>query len=245
MRSAFIVCLLGAVASLAMADRVPMDSPYAVPSPASTSTRFTDFATDFESYTVGPVGGQDGWVDGSGGALEIVSSPAIGQRALESNGLKGWAAFRYIGDNAGGGTASWDWFMTNPDPYGANQQFILQSPTEGFIVTRVERYWLTETLRVLVNDGAGGAIWTDTGIDIALDTWVHFDLIVQPGGTFDLLMDGSPLASGLGFSDNLEEVVVYNDQYEFNDMYLDNLSVTPEPASLLLLGLAGMFLRRR
>jgi hypothetical protein len=239
------ICLIGVLSSFAVADRMPMDDFRAIASPSEMTTRFTDFVTDFESYTVGPIGGQDGWEDGVGGALEIVTSPAIDTQSFESNGTKGWGAFRLVGNNPGGGTVSWDWYFTNPDGFGANQQFLIQSPTDGLVVTRVERYWSTETLRVLVDDGAGGAEWLDSGVDIAQDTWVHFDLEVAPGGAIELLMNGSPLLSGQGFSDNLEEVVVLNDEYEFNDMYLDNLSVTPEPASLLLLGLAGLVLRRR
>ena len=251
MRKLAVILMVGAVASITLADRVSTLNPeLAVPGPATYGSRaFTTYATGFESptYTTGLIGGQDGWVDGTDSAMEVVTSPAIGGQSLQSDGDKGWGSFRNIGDNAGGGTIAWSWYFDSSsyDAYGADQQFIPQSPTDGKVVTRINRDWDSENLRVLADDGSGSAVYYDLGYDIAWDQWVDFELTVAADKSFSLLMNGSSIFTGVGFSNNLEEIVVYNDGYSGNTMYVDDISVTPEPASLLLLGLAGVILRRR
>ena len=62
-------------------------------------------------------------------------------------------------------------------------------------------------------------------------------------------MNDQSMTTGLGFTDQVEELVLLNDAFLGNVMHYDNINVTPvpEPGTLVLLvcGVAAMCARRR
>ncbi len=215
------------------------------------------FSSGFEApaYSLGDVNGQDGWITTNDGTVfdtfNVVDTfAASGSNSLQSLGGDGnfasKGAFRSFAGLTGG-SVSWDWYYdsTTADPFGADQQIIIQSPTVGSVVTRVQRFWSSQTIRVLADDGAGAAVFFDLGFDITGDQWQNFQLDVQPGGAIELFINGSSVFTGQGFTDQIEEVAVFNDNFPGNDFYVDNLNAVPAPGAAALLGAAGIAATRR
>ena len=210
------------------------------------------FSTNFESYSLGTLVGQDGWVDDSTGSgvvpLAVVADPTGGGHGqvlkLDNPALDdGYSgAFRSIGDLVAEGvtsfSVSWDqwrpsltdnlWFAEDISYGGwwglewdgnSKVNFNQFDPNSG---TQVASQW--QTVRMNFNVTAGTVEGFVDGVDyggssgVSLATFRGLDLEFQ--GT----------AAGGGYA---------------GPMYIDNIAITPEPASALLLGLTVCMLRRR
>lgn len=260
MKHCVAAAAVAAFAGMAMADRPTIQNPHLAISQPSGSFGARSINTEFNfeppAYTAGNIAGQEGWNTSNDGTtfadFPVTSAQAVGTQSLLSDGglspFTGTVgAFGPTMDfGTGGGTVTWSTYFDNQDPFGADQQFVIQSPTDGSVVTRVLRDWDTEQILVLA-EVAGDPTFVNTGVGVDFGSWQDWKLDVAPDATFSLSLDNTEIFSGQGFSEKLEQVVILNDSFAGNDMYVDNILVSaiPAPGSVALLGLGGLLAARR
>ncbi len=213
------------------------------------------FSTDFEGYALGPVAGQDGWVlDNSGaGAVDpvIAADPTGGGHGkvlqIDPNDFNvegGWSgAFRGVGDLIAEGvtafSVSWDQWRTG---LGDNVWFAEDISFGGWWGLEWDQ---DQHIHAISNFGA-----PDTALTAQVWQNVRFDFDAV-AGTVTGFLDGVSYgtATGQTFATfrgiDLENEGSPADGGLNGPNYIDNVSVTPEPASLLLLAVAAVVLRRR
>jgi hypothetical protein len=222
---------------------------------AATAASAGSFSTDFESYALGPIAGQDGWVlDNSGaGAVDpvIAADPTGGGHGKvlqidpnDFNVAGGWSgAFRGVGDLIAEGvntfSVSWDQWRTG---LGDNLWFAEDISFGGWWGLEWDG---SQHIHAISNFGAPEAaltaqVWQSVRLDFDatagtvtgyLDGVSFGAATAQTFATFrgiDLEVEGSAAGGGLNGSN-----------------YIDNVVVTPEPAGVLLLAVAAALLRRR
>ncbi len=197
----------------------------------------SEFQTDFESYALGTIDGQQNWIGLDPPNFQVVASPAVGTRAVRSlggNQLVNLAVQTFGLGNAGSATIEWDWYFDSSTGAGdgGDQQIILQPNinTQNTVAIRIARDWLTQHLRVFTSISATNGIWIDLGFDIPHDQWVNFQLELAADRTYDLYIDDVYIRSAIAFTNQIEEFVVYNDGFSGNEMLVDNISITGDPA---------------
>ncbi len=90
---------------------------------------------------------------------------------------------------------------------GVTWQFIPQSPSAGFLNTRIQ-ISPDRSVQALVNDGAGGASFVETGATAPAG---YFDLTIEvdrASSEFVLYFNGAEVFTGLGFAGDIEQFVV-------------------------------------
>lgn len=182
------------------------------------------------------------------------SSAHIKDTATGTTGTGGFGFLQLLGPGYTSGTASFDFMLDNMPATGGTFGVQFNNTgnlTGGSSVTR---------LRFELNN-AGSLRWfSDVGnatiLTIAEDTWYHVAFAWNESGAFS--GTATPFGgTGTGFSgtlspngaNNISGVQVRDrENTPGGDLYLDNVSVVPEPAVAGLLGAAGlalMIMRRR
>jgi subtilisin family serine protease len=166
------------------------------------------YATDFETFLQGDITGQEGWFGQFGNwTVEGINPSSGGQhfRGL-SDGLGQSVAFSpevAIGSEAKS-TVS---MKANIPSDGTTWQIIPQSPSAGFLNTRIQ-FSPDQTVQALVSDGMGGAAFVSTG---ATTPSGYFDLTIEVDratAEFRLLFNGEEVFTGLGFAGDIEQLVI-------------------------------------
>ncbi|HEY9046200.1 MAG TPA: S8 family serine peptidase [Ohtaekwangia sp.] len=165
------------------------------------------YATDFENFALGDVTGQDGWFG------------QFGNWTIEAiNPFSGAQHFRGLSDGLGASAAvtptvalgieqkSTVTAKLNIKGTGVTWQIIPESPTAGFVNTRIQ-FGPDGVASALVSDGAGGALFDAFGTTPS----GYFDLTIQvdrDSSYFDVFINDAKVYTGQGFAGNIEEVVV-------------------------------------
>lgn len=166
------------------------------------------YATDFEAFTPGDITGQEGWFGQWGNWTIEGISPSSGAQHFRglADGLGLSLAFSpevTIGSEAKS-TVS---FKTSIPADGVTWQFIPQSPSAGFVNTRIQ-ISPDRSVQALISDGLGGAAFVETGVSAPTG---YFDLTLEfdrATSEFRLLFNGSEVFTGLGFTGDIEQFVV-------------------------------------
>ena len=98
-----------------------------------------------------------------------------------------------------------------------------------------------------------GGVWTETPSDTAAGQWYHFKLVVDTtADTFDLYLDDSLLWTGAPFRNGVDaedldavKFIGYGCTDSSDYVAVDNISIVPEPATMALLSLGALVMRRR
>jgi len=223
-----------------------------------------DYSTGFETvegFTVGNLNGQNGWATTAAGANFVkvsTANPASGSqhvRITDNIGVAdGTISAAFTPDTA---LLPTDSTWTSIDIAisalnGADNDIILQSPTQNFITAEVNFSYLGN-IRV-VDDTGSGLAFVDTTADWTPGAYFNLGIAVDPtADSIKYYINNSLIYTGVAglFGGTFpEEVVIVNDNYQSlgETADFDNLSVTavPEPAfaGLALAG-ASLIVRRR
>ena len=165
------------------------------------------YGTDFESFTLGDINGQNDWFGQFGNWTVEAENPDSGNQHFR--GLSdGFGLSAAVSPNVGIGSSEKSSFTADVsvDGSGVTWQLIPQSSTLELVVTRIQ---MTPdgNLEVLVDDGSGNPVFTSLG---SLPTG-YFNLNVQSDratGLIDVFINKELVFSGQGFAGDIEEVVV-------------------------------------
>lgn len=188
------------------------------------------YATDFESFSLGDINGQQGWQSQFAGNFIIsTDNPFNGSQHLRSvsDGLGGTrpAAVLALSPVVPVGTepftvASAD---ISIEGSGVTWELIPQSPTEGSVNTRLR----------FNPDGSISVLTSDTGafVNIATPTPTgYFNVRItvdSSDNSFRIFFDGVEVFAGLGFAASIEQVVVLTAMETTGSSFdMDNLEIT-------------------
>lgn len=259
----FMLALIGLLSAPAFADIVKNydTSIAALVSPAGPGIpRSLPYSTGFEpadGFAPGYIGGQAGWTGFAGTAQGVISAahPAAGTQELRISRDPSNPAGNYTGGfspvQSALGVGD---YVTSMDVYisyalGANYGVVLQAPSQGYLSARLEFDWLGDI--IVLDDTGSGLGFVDTGV--AWTPGVYKNLTIDLNsitGAIDYYYDGSLVYSGVNgvfAGTSVEQVVLYSDNWQYAGEFgeFDNLSVTPEPATLALFAVGALALIRR
>jgi hypothetical protein len=191
------------------------------------------YRTSFEepTYTLGTLDGQDGWseqsatgsglvqnaqVDGIGlgdQSLQIASESAVSRDILSPVGQALYVDGFYRGPTV----------TVTPDPGS------LTEPGSSILLFHAEE------IMALDGDGAGGGVWTDTGVSVPADGLQRITIRQDYGAqTWDLFLDEQPVLMDLGFKNTLDRLSGIDiETSEEGAAFLDDFSVTTAPPDFL------------
>ena len=217
------------------------------------------FSEGFEGLALGALNGQGGWTQFNALTGTDVSNvnPSTGllhvrQTNAAASGVAAGAA-RATGPL--GGVQSFEFDFSGSTGGGADYTFESVDSGLGVISSRLNMHW--------IDTGFGSALpdvrfLDSTGTLVAIGEWTPgtyatYRVDVDPVGGMDVYINGSLVfsdpnnLSGLGGAASADEVAFYNDSFqlagETGDW--DNVSATPTPGALGVLGLAGAAALRR
>ena len=223
-----------------------------------------DYSTGFETvegYTVGNLNGQNDWVTNGTGANFVkvsTANPSSGSqhvRITDNTGVSsGTVSLAFSPDTA---LLPTDATLTTIDIAisalgGADNDIVIQSPTQGFITAEVNFSYLGD-IKVVDNTGSGPAL-VDTTANWTPGPYFKLGIAVDPtADSIKYYINNSLIYTGVAgvFAGTFpEEVLMVNDNWQNpgETADFDNLSVSvvPEPAfaGLAVAG-ASLILRRR
>lgn len=256
MKKALVVLAIAALVAPAMAQKVYNTSTDAFTAPGST--RAIAQGTGFEApdFAAGDINGQSGWSVFSGDTAQVVSTanPATGAQHYRNQFESAFGT----GTNVGAFSPDTGPSTIEPQTMsldvnigatgGADYDIVPQAPSQSFLTARVKFNYLGN---IFVLDDTGlGLAFEDTGVAWTPGVYKNLTIDMDPGAnTMDYYYDGSLIWSsvaGVYAGTAMEQVVILSDNWHFGESGdFDNLSVTPEPASLLLLVLGALAIRRR
>ncbi|HEY8936253.1 MAG TPA: T9SS type A sorting domain-containing protein [Cyclobacteriaceae bacterium] len=174
---------------------------------AAQNTTVT-YSTDFESFSPGDINGQQGW-EGQYGNWTIDSSdPVSGVKHFHAlaDGLGQSLAFSPVVSIGTEHKSTTTMKINVQGGGGVTWQVIPQSPSAGFLNTRVE-FSANGSARALVNDGAGSGYYLPINATIPSG---YFDLTIEvdrDSATFNIFFNNTNVFHGLGFANDIEQVV--------------------------------------
>lgn len=188
-------------------------------------------STGFEEFAAGNINGQNGWV----GQFGLWTIEAV-------NPFEGMQHMRAISDGFGDAAAfsptiptgvepvSSATFVVDPDP-GVTWQIITQSPTEGFVNTRIQ-FNPDGSLSALVQDSLGNAFFEPVNVTLPEG---YFDVridVERATSQFTLFVNDEDVFTGQGFSGNIEQIVFFSAMETGGpNWYIDNVVVYDGTAS--------------
>lgn len=167
----------------------------------------TQYATDFENFSLADVNGQQGWFGQFGN-----------WRIEADNAYSGSQHFRGLSDGLGLSAAaspsvpigteekSTTSMKLNIQGSGTTWQIIPQSPSAALVNTRIQ-FAPNGTVSALVSNGSGGAVFSS----FATTPSGYFELAIEvdrDSSYFHVYFDGARVFTGQGFTGDIEEVVV-------------------------------------
>ncbi|GAA4817475.1 hypothetical protein GCM10023308_13220 [Marinicella pacifica] len=199
-----------------------------------------------EGFSLGFLGGQAGWTVFANSSVEPTidnSNPASGSqhfRMAEDTSIS-W------GTDVGGFSPD-----LGPQPAGVenrvNADFMIsssggsdyyligQAPSLTFATWNVNFDWQGNIF--VADDLGGGFAYEDTGVAWPVNSYFNFEVVTNPGGTagVEYYLDGTLIwtqTTMLSASDNVEQVVFYNDNFQFGSgetADMDNLMIDTDAA---------------
>jgi len=225
------MCLIGAVAMLAVLPAIAQ----------------ADWMDNFDSYTTGSnmhgQGGWKGWQNDSGaGAFvtDVVSrSPANSVEITGSSDL--------VHEYAGYTSGQWSYtaWQYVPDNFSGQSYFILLNT----YTDAGDFNWSTQVM--FDSAGTVQSQYENTELPLITGRWVEFRVDIDlDADTQSIYYDGALLSSkswtdGVSGGGALNIGAVDLFANGASPVYYDDISLTPEPASCLVLALGALFLRRR
>jgi len=166
------------------------------------------YGTDFESFDLGDIDGQNDWLAQYGNWTVETANPQSGNQHFRglSDGLGQSIA---ITPNVGIGTESTSTFSTDMQVDGSDVtwQLIPQSSTAELVVTRIQVN-PDGSLDALVDDGAGNPVFEQV-MDAVPSSYFKLQLESNRStGMYDLYINKEHVFSGQGFAGDIEEVVI-------------------------------------
>lgn len=257
-----LVAVVGlAMSASALAQKSYDTSANALGAPGMGHGRSLIYGTGFEAGEGFAVGGlpQNGWTEfvaTPNGANISATHPDSGSQHLRitkdaaaaSGTLSGGFSPATGALGAGHYVVSVN-FATN-DSLGADYDVVPQAPSQALLTARMKFSWLGDIL--VLDDTGSGLVFTDTGANWVGDGAYHNVTIDvdSVGNSLKYYYNGGLIYTGVAgvfAGTSVEQVVLISDNWqnsgEFGDF--DNLSVTPAPAGLALLGLGGIGAMRR
>jgi subtilisin family serine protease len=209
---------------------LPLNGRAAVLKPVAKLAATELYATSFEEFASGDINGQEEWF------------AQYGNWTVESiNPFSGVQHFRGLSDGFGQSFSVSPSTLPGSDSIsstsmklkvgtGVTWQVIPQSPTETYVVTRLE-IGVDGTLRALVNNGSG-AIGTFESIPVALPS-DYFDLKIQVAratSMFTIYINDKAVFKGQGFATYIEQVAFLSLMETAGPVLdVDNLSILDGP----------------
>jgi hypothetical protein len=145
---------------------------------------------------------------------------------------------------------------------GADYDIVPQAPSQGFLTARVKFFFGDADADLIPGDilvlddadgpGPGGLAFIATGAEYTVGAYKN--LRVEANSITDSLQyfyDGALIYTapfGLFAGTSMEQIAVLSDNFQTNTVEhadIDNIAITPEPASLLALGTLGLVALRR
>ena len=238
------------------------------------SSTATAYFEDFESYTPAIIGPDGFTITNPATYDDVVDAGfentgndayiAVGLGTNTSNVVENWGnAWATLllpeAEQFPAGTLELDFTMEStyanpgPDGFTALHLYMADNNYTGGIVANLQIIqWpgagTSAGYDVVDKSGTGPFTVLATDVATRTDGWhsLKIDFTTGVGGAYDVEIDGSPIASGVptfGFQSELNRVTITNDASYV--MQWDNLSITPEPATMALLAMGALLMRRK
>jgi subtilisin family serine protease len=188
------------------------------------------YVTGFEDFAPGDINGQKGWA-GQFGNWDIEGI----------NPFEGVQHIRSISDGLGATRAFSPSVAIGSDPVssasvrayaeaGVTWQVVPQSPTAGFVNTRVQ-IGADRTLSALVRDSVGNGAFVPIPVTLPAG---YFELridVQRATSVFTVFVDGTEVFTGQGFAGNIEQLVLFSAMELAGPVWdVDNLAIFDGPA---------------
>jgi hypothetical protein len=227
-----------------------------------TAALVSSYATGFEpgeGFAPGFIEGQAGWTTWSTASTDAhidTVNPFAGDQHLRIS----FDAAEPIGELVGGfspdigphnpASAYLSVWVNIGATGGADYDVVPQAPSQGLLSARVKFSWLGHI--TILDDIGAGLTFIDSGLDYTPGVYQHLEIALDNTlNTIDYYLDGALFyssAAGVFAGTAVEQVVLVSDNFQidesgdFDDLFYDNI---PAPSTLALLGLGGLFARRR
>ena len=238
----------------------------------SVSDRGAAFSAGFETpYTTGFLGTQQGWTSWTGGTVAqaqptivTTGTPYAGTRHLRfaRNGTALQNGYYYGADTPllspayeAGQTATVSIQTKIVQTGGADYYIELSDSVSGTISARIDFYYAsTRNIRVFDYSGAdpnAPYVWYDTGATWTANTYKELKVVQTLNSSVQYYYGGVLIyddVNGTNAATRMDTVTLFCDNFQVNTTsdfgYFDNLSITPEPASIAMLALMALVRRR-
>jgi subtilisin family serine protease len=166
------------------------------------------YATDFESFALGDINGQQGWA-GQYGNWTIETTDSTGGNQF-FRGLSDGAGFTLAFSpevSIGAEDKSTLTTKIKVEGTGVTWQIIPQSPSAGFLNTRIQ-FSPDGSVQALVSDGAGGGSFAAIPASVPSG---YFDLTLEfdrATAEFNVYFNEDKVFTGQGFAGDIEQLVV-------------------------------------
>ena len=115
------------------------------------------------------------------------------------------------------------------DTGGADYDFVVQAPSQGFTTARIKFFYLGDIL-ILDDNGSGGVAFFDSGVNWTVGPYRDIRIEVNAGAnTIDYYYDGALIYQGSVYAGTaIEQVVLISDNFhitdvgDFDDLQVDN-----------------------
>jgi hypothetical protein len=166
------------------------------------------YATDFESFALGDINGQQGWAGQFANWTIEGTNPSSGSQHFRglSDGFGFTLAFSPE-VSIGAEDKSTLTTKINVEGTGVTWQIIPQSPSAGFVNTRIQ-FSPDGSAQALVSDGAGGGSFAEIPASVPSG---YFDLTLEfdrATAEFNVYFNEDKVFTGQGFTGDIEQLVV-------------------------------------
>lgn len=198
------------------------------------------YETHFNDYNTGDVDGQDGWVV-TNGAATIVAASMDGQSLEVVKSVNSGYCHRDFDAS----TAVEVEFTANPVDAGQTGVFLLEDSAGTYgAKIKIQSNWIS----AWDENKVGGADYVALQAVADADTPIIRIVANAETDTYDVYIDDVLQADDFGFNNALDTVSRFEIfRPSTTKLVVDNLTIVPEPATMVVLGLGGvgLLIRRR